>query len=769
MMNRLFHILAIILMTSSCIREDVPFADGEIVPETVNVSLSLRIADAEDGTIGTKAIDDPADVTETEIVNLCIMQFEGTDDCSRLVGNVHYIQGTEGIKLADSYGEVNTLVIIANNFGQLPKPKTLGEMKTSYHSLESISDLFGHEGEDGDETKYYQRLSGIVTCEIKEGTQITASLKRSMAKINISIDNDGTDNLRIESIQLCNLSSKDYYLAGSLSETKDIYKGLDRFDDRVVQWNGDPSGIGNSTYSFYVPANLGGVDESISSAQQKNKSELTSGSTCVKIIGYYGEYQDIPIIYTFYLGRNLVNDFNIHPNTIYNYRFTFEGKGDCTLDSRIEDIVPISFGTDSNCYILNPPDVGTRSYTFNVVHRPNIFWGERYGLSSQYPNFQINNEKNWYATILWSDIQMSREQADAFLVRKVGTGSGSYDSDSQRVKVTVPSDMSHGNVIIGIYIDTPETILWSWHLWITDYDPEFINGHAPEEEKYIYPVTGGEVHRYAGSGWKTDGMYENGYVMDRNLGALSQNYSTKGCGFFYQFGRKDPFPGNYPIWTYYENSVPTEHTTLNMMPADDISTGKKDNFAYAVTKPRTFITASSPAANWTNDNIFNNGGTAKNTQWMDPYPDKRGDHEETGGHRNKSFFDPCPIGWRLPGTSAWADDFIADSNGSNTTDPQVTIIINADPKGRGKGLTYYPNGYIADRDKTDAPTIFFPESNYRKHTGALGGTGYYYILKSTYPAHNSYCYAFGSSKGSFANGTISFTAASAVRCLKEHY
>ncbi len=71
-----------------------------------------------------------------------------------------------------------------------------------------------------------------------------------------------------------------------------------------------------------------------------------------------------------------------------------------------------------------------------------------------------------------------------------------------------------GNVLIAVR-DADGRILWSWHIWVTDYDP---SSQAP---------------KLNGLSWMT-----------RNLGALSDDYDETGSakGFVYQWGRKDPFP-----------------------------------------------------------------------------------------------------------------------------------------------------------------------------------------------------------------------------------
>ncbi len=98
-----------------------------------------------------------------------------------------------------------------------------------------------------------------------------------------------------------------------------------------------------------------------------------------------------------------------------------------------------------------------------------------------------------------------------------------------------------GNALIAVK-DASGTILWSWHIWITD---------QPENHYYINGASG----------------Y---YVMDRNLGAIRPNSGInnqwkESVGTHYQRGRKDPFiMGAYTLasspYTTVEQSVanPTE-------------------------------------------------------------------------------------------------------------------------------------------------------------------------------------------------------------------
>lgn len=85
-----------------------------------------------------------------------------------------------------------------------------------------------------------------------------------------------------------------------------------------------------------------------------------------------------------------------------------------------------------------------------------------------------------------------------------------------------------GNAVIAAYAVDGATILWSWHLWITDYVPARLSGTitAANREEAIRTAksasAGGTVHTYAGDAWTdaTSGAFFGKVIMDRNLGAL---------------------------------------------------------------------------------------------------------------------------------------------------------------------------------------------------------------------------------------------------------
>lgn len=149
-----------------------------------------------------------------------------------------------------------------------------------------------------------------------------------------------------------------------------------------------------------------------------------------------------------------------------------------------------------------------------------------------------------------------------------------------------------GNAVIAV-ADKYGNILWSWHIWMTD---------QPQGQVYSNNA---------------------GIMMDRNLGATSPTPGDIGAlGLLYQWGRKDPFIGSSSI----SNSIEAK-STLTWPPAVESgsSTGTVD---YVISHPTTFVKSSaSSEGDW---HYFRTNNLWKSSDY------------------NKSTYDPCPAGWRIP-------------------------------------------------------------------------------------------------------------------------
>ena len=114
------------------------------------------------------------------------------------------------------------------------------------------------------------------------------------------------------------------------------------------------------------------------------------------------------------------------------------------------------------------------------------------------------------AEVLWETFGTSETPSVGSLIYDVR-----YEDDY--MIFSTPESFREGNAVIAAK-DKNGTILWSWHIWLTD---------QPQEQIY----------------------YNNaGTMMDRNLGATSATPGDVGAlGLLYQWGRKDPFLGSSSI------------------------------------------------------------------------------------------------------------------------------------------------------------------------------------------------------------------------------
>ena len=156
------------------------------------------------------------------------------------------------------------------------------------------------------------------------------------------------------------------------------------------------------------------------------------------------------------------------------------------------------------------------------------------------------------------------------------------------VYFSTPMSFKNGNSSIAVY-DTNGTILWSWHIWSS------------------------------AEGWN-DHVYKNnaGTMMDRNLGATSATPGNVGAlGLLYQWGRKDPFMGSSDI------SISTVAISLGTWK----TVSGSQTVDYAIENPMTFI-----------------GGV----EWCAGMGADDTDYTKRWLESEKTMYDPCPVGYRVP-------------------------------------------------------------------------------------------------------------------------
>ena len=259
-----------------------------------------------------------------------------------------------------------------------------------------------------------------------------------------------------------------------------------------------------------------------------------------------------------------------------------------------------------------------------------------------------------------------------------------------------------GNAVIAAK-DANGTILWSWHIWLTD---------QPQGQTY------------------NNGA---GVMMDRNLGATSATPGDVGAlGLLYQWGRKDPFLGSSSI------SNSTEAKSTITWPSSVSSSSSQGTIAYATAHPTTFISRNSNNSDW----YYSSGSSTDDTRWQS----------------SKTVYDPCPVGWRVPDggrSGVWSNAFGTSSywtTSSNwdSTNKGMDFSIT-DKKLGSSGPIWYPaSGY---RNNSDGGLCL------------VGFNGLYWSASPS--SNNAYYLDFSFSGSVNPSYNFSRAYGFSVRCLQE--
>lgn len=251
-----------------------------------------------------------------------------------------------------------------------------------------------------------------------------------------------------------------------------------------------------------------------------------------------------------------------------------------------------------------------------------------------------------------------------------------------------------GNAVIAAK-DADGNILWSWHIWLTD-----------QPQSHVYNNNAGTM-------------------MDRNLGATSATPGDVGAlGLLYQWGRKDPFLGSSRIGG---STLAKSTITWPSAVSSDSSNG---TIEYATANPTTYITYNNKNYDW----YYTGDSSTDNTRW-------------TTSSSDKSIYDPCPAGWRVPdggSNGIWSKAGFDDTT-SDWTNRGMSFSISS------------------------PSTTWYPASGYRYDGGGglsdVGNYGYYWSASpGSYYAYGLYFEYDGCVDPSYG---IYRSCGYSVRCLQE--
>lgn len=416
-----------------------------------------------------------------------------------------------------------------------------------------------------------------------------------------------------------------------------------------------------------------------------------------------------------------------------------------------------SDGVTANCYLVSTG----ATYSFPATVKGN---GKGDGNSKYIENYGVEIEGAAYAELIWE----ATLDADRTRSTQVIDGDPLYEDG----KIYFTTGDQSGNAVIAVCA-ADGTVLWSWHIW----------------------VCADEI------GTKTDA---NGLVwMDRNLGATSATPSDaqQNRGLFYQWGRKDPFlpsaSGYYDIPTiYYDDDDATsekkyaEQTKLR--PYANVRNEQKGNGKRAFKAEEALIVYDAPGnAGFAVENpekflkVYAVYTGAIKIDWYIMAPGNEtavqsasnlwGNTEADVAY--KSIFDPCPAGYVVPRSSAFAT--IPTDAGYKRID-----VISEDGKDDVTDWEEEENGY--GYIWKSGGNAFFPKSGYLNYMGDIRRSSEEFLLWCADPTPEAVGDVWGRSNCLFFNAgrifagiekqnsnyydPVSFGArayAGSVRCVKE--
>ncbi|MBQ1209994.1 MAG: hypothetical protein II364_02595 [Bacteroidales bacterium] len=274
------------------------------------------------------------------------------------------------------------------------------------------------------------------------------------------------------------------------------------------------------------------------------------------------------------------------------------------------------------------------------------------------------------------------------------------------------------------------TIVWSWHLWVTDYDPA--------EDPFVYTSSA------------TSTTYT---FMDRDLGAMSNKKDDyKSFGLFYQWGRKDPFIGSTGA---LDSVVPTKIYDINGNEVEirlenrPKTEGTNTNLELSIANPDLFLYMSTAGSTLPADWLTSRAATQNNDLW--------------GGVSGvKTIYDPCPEGWEIPASGdPWRFRFQykkqGNLNDSLPYDESYPWYID------------YEGSWGFRYKTTEGKEYWFPFAGKRDaKTGEISGTGggaQYHTRNTAQTFSVTESFAWGNPSTEFE---LNRPYGSSVRCIKEN-
>lgn len=389
-----------------------------------------------------------------------------------------------------------------------------------------------------------------------------------------------------------------------------------------------------------------------------------------------------------YIFRGWYSDaaYKVLVSTAANYHYKPQSRIRSFYAEYEATVTPLDTSGTANCYVV--PDLNRR-YSFDARVMGN-------GKSTL--NITPRPLTGTRAKVLW---ESSAARGD--VIRSVSLSDG---------RIVFETGTQYGNALVGLF-DAAGECIWSWHIWAADYNPN------------------AACHTYA----------SGAVFMDRNLGALTTDCSrSEARGLYYQWGRKDPFVrSDTSADGLGAGSALSGYEIIYLDPAqheyDRIMT-----VGWATQHPTTYIDCAS----------FREGDDRADVlDWLyTSHPNLWG-NRTTGNAsismiNEKTIYDPCPPGWRVPHLEAFKD---------------------IEWKGYGDYASIYYRGTFS----TDYPLtgFYFNRQYHHPGVGFIHTNAPYVRSSSGSVGFKEWEYSFLSFDKDVHNSSYFRFAAMPVRCVKE--
>ena len=263
------------------------------------------------------------------------------------------------------------------------------------------------------------------------------------------------------------------------------------------------------------------------------------------------------------------------------------------------------------------------------------------------------------------------------------------------------ADIQSGNAVVAVTKGSgaSKTVLWSWHLWFAPkdaLDKIKVTNHQNKDYYFTKEALGWKPTQWSGSTYdkprtvkvKVEQTIANNSTKQAAVINITQKPGNvrKGLTTFYQFGRKDAFPGVAKA-DLASNSHFTENAGGNMSIENGIQ--HPDNF---YTWSSSWYSA--PPTGYSYYNLWSADNTT--TGFND-------------NHVVKTVYDPSPVGFKMPASNAFTG-FTANGQDEGTRNIDGTDNVQ----------TYYKNfGHNFWTSSSKTATIYFPASGYRDGSDGL--------------------------------------------------